>query len=349
MNNEANETMNSSSSFPFSIVSGRTVHRLIHEDLPGCIDVVRNAYLAHARGNSVNPPSFFLRFPDKPNARIIALPAHLAGQWDVSGIKWIASYPDNIRKGIPRASAVLIINSHEHGYPLACLEASIISAARTAASAVLAAHHMGDGIHKVRALGIVGTGFIARYVYRFLVGTGWEIENVHLFDSDPTESQRFATQVCESGRHASISVAADTSSLLKTCDLILFATVAASPHVHDPAFLTHRPVILHLSLRDLSPEILLRACNVVDDVDHVMQAETSAHLAEKLTRGRDFVAGTLAQVILGERSVDHSRTIIFSPFGLGVLDLAIGKWIYDRALEIGEHLVVDDFFHELER
>ena len=93
-------------------------------------------------GASVNPQSVFLRFPDRPNARIIGLPSHLSAPWEVSGIKWIASYPDNIRAGLPRASAVLIINSHEHGYPLACLEASIISAARTAASAVLAARYL---------------------------------------------------------------------------------------------------------------------------------------------------------------------------------------------------------------
>lgn len=341
--------MNPASRFPFSIVGGETIYRLVHEDLMGCIDVVRRAYLAHAEGRSVNPPSFFLRFQDRPNARIIALPTHLSDPWDVSGIKWIASYPDNISKGYPRASAVLIINNHDDGYPLACLEASIISAARTAASAVLAAHHLVEVGHHVRALGIVGTGFIARYVYRFLVGTGWEIDHVHLYDRALAESRRFAAQVCEPGRHDVISVAPDISSLLKNCDLILFATVAASPHVADPADFTRRPVILHLSLRDLAPELLLQSCNLVDDVDHVMQAETSLHLAERLTGRRDFVTGTLAQVILGECQVDHSRTVVFSPFGLGALDLAVGKWVYDRACEVGERLVVDDFFYDLER
>jgi N-[(2S)-2-amino-2-carboxyethyl]-L-glutamate dehydrogenase len=339
----------SSSTFSFSIITGRTIFRLIHNDLNGCIDVVRNAYLAHAEGRSVNPSSFFLRFPDRPNARIIGLPSHLGAPWEMSGIKWISSFPDNVHQGFPRASAVLILNAHHNGYPFACLEASIISASRTAASAVLAAQHLMKGRYpKARALGIVGTGLIARYVYRFLIGTGWEIETVHLYDSAAGEAQRFRSTVCDSTRHAA-QIAPDLNSLLKNCDLILFTTVAGRPHVHDPALFSHCPVVLHLSLRDLAPELLLGACNIVDDVDHVMNADTSPHLAEKLTGGRDFVSGTLADIMTGRKTVDSTRPVIFSPFGLGVLDLAIGKWVYDRAVAAGENVIVDDFFYDLER
>jgi len=42
------------------------------------------------------------------------------------------------------------------------------------------------------------------------------------------------------------------------------------------------------------------------------------------------VTGTLADVMTGRRSVNRSRPIIFSPFGMGVLDLAVGKWVYDQ-------------------
>jgi ornithine cyclodeaminase len=71
--------MMNKSPVPFSIVTGKTIFRLVQEDLGGCIDVVRNAYLAHANGSSINPHGVFLRFPDRTNARIIALPSRKVG------------------------------------------------------------------------------------------------------------------------------------------------------------------------------------------------------------------------------------------------------------------------------
>ena len=152
--------------FELSIINGKTVFDIVRAHRSECIRIVREAYLAHADGQSVNPDSYFLRFPDKPDCRIIALPAYLGNGFDVAGLKWIASYPGNVQRGFPRASAVLVLNSYETGYPFAILESSIISAARTAASAVLAAHWLSGQSRRAHSLGIVGTGFIARYVLR---------------------------------------------------------------------------------------------------------------------------------------------------------------------------------------
>src|SRR5207249_4570308 len=166
--------------FELSIINGKTVFDIIHAHRDECIGIVRDAYLAHDHEQSVSPDSYFVRFPGKPDCRTIALPAYLGNGFDVAGLKWIASYPANIQRGFPRASAVLVLNNYETGYPFAILESSIISAARTAASAALAAFCLNGQVRRAHSLGIVGTGFIARYVYDFLVHTGWEIEDVRL-------------------------------------------------------------------------------------------------------------------------------------------------------------------------
>ena len=335
--------------FELSIINGKTVSDIVRAHRHDCIRIVREAYLAHADGQSVNPDSYFLKFSDKPDCRIIALPAYLGNNFDVAGLKWIASFPANVQRGFPRASAVLVLNSYETGYPLAILESSIISAARTAASAVLAAHWLSGQSSRAHSLGIVGTGFIARYVYDFLVDTGWAIEEVRLYDRSPVESEKFRDSVCRLEQHRTVTVVPDVEQLVRACDLIVFTTVTPAPHVFDAALFEHNPVVLHISLRDLAPEILLKSQNVVDDVEHVMKANTSPHLAEQKTGNRSFVTGTLADVMTGRRAVNRSRPIIFSPFGMGILDLAVGKWVYDQAVASGRELRLSDFFYDTVR
>ena len=335
--------------FDLSIINGKTVFDIVRAHRRECIRIVRDAYLAHADGQSVNPDSYFLKFPDKPDCRFIALPAYLGKNFEVAGLKWIASFPANIQRGFPRASAVLVLNDYETGYPFAILESSIISAARTAASAALAAHWLNGQTQRAQSLGIVGTGFIARYVYDFLVDTGWTIDEVRLHDRSPLESEKFRNTACRLDQHRTVTVVPDVAQLVKACDLILFTTVASTPHITDAALFEHNPLVLHVSLRDLAPEILLRSQNVVDDVEHVMKANTSPHLAEQKTGNRDFVTGTLADVITGRRLVNGGRPVIFSPFGMGILDLALGKWVYDQAVASGQNLSLPDFFYETVR
>ena len=97
-------------------------------------------------------------------------------------------------------------------------------------------------------------------------------------------------------------------------------------------------------MRDLAPEILLRAQNYFDDVEHCMKANTSPHLAEQLTGGRAFVTGTLADVLLGRSKRDPEQLTVFSPFGLGVLDLAVGHHLLREADAAGLTATVPDFF-----
>jgi N-[(2S)-2-amino-2-carboxyethyl]-L-glutamate dehydrogenase len=333
----------------FAVISGAQVQRALAGREKQVVDLVEAAYRWHGAGDSVNPPSYFLRFPERPTARIIALPASLGGEVQVDGLKWISSFPENVQVGLPRASAVLILNDRRTGYPLACLESSIISATRTAASAALAADRLTRGRRRPTRVGFVGTGLIARYVHTFLAGTGWSFAEVGVHDLSADSAEGFGDYLERAGTAGRITVHDTAEHLIRASDLVVFATVSARPHVHDVSWFAHHPVVLHVSLRDLAPEILLDAVNVVDDVEHCLKADTSPHLTEQLTGNRNFLAGSLAEVIDGRVTVPPDRTVVFSPFGLGVLDLAVGKLVLDQVTASGDLLVVDGFFNDLRR
>ena len=61
----------------FYVVPGSTVKRVIDDNKKQVFDAVEAAYRLHGSGNTLNPDSYFLRYPDRPGARIIALPAHV--------------------------------------------------------------------------------------------------------------------------------------------------------------------------------------------------------------------------------------------------------------------------------
>jgi 2,3-diaminopropionate biosynthesis protein SbnB len=334
---------------PFAVISGAQVQRALQGQEKEIVELVEATYRLHGAGDSVNPPSYFLRFPDRPSSRIIALPASLGGPARVDGLKWVSSFPENVASGIPRASAVLILNDHDTGYPFACLEASIISATRTAASAALAADWLSRGRPRPTRIGFVGVGLIARYIHTFLAGTGWSFDEIGVYDLSVDSAAGFHGYLEQSGTAGQVSVYDSAEELIRSSDLVVFATVAAEPHISDVSWFEHNPLVLHVSLRDLAPEILLAATNIVDDVDHCLKANTSPHLVEQLTGNRDFLAGTLNDVMAGRVKVPADRPVIFSPFGLGVLDLAVGKNVYDTVVSSGDLQVIDDFFHELRR
>ena len=239
----------------FYVVPGSTVKRVIDDNRKQVFHAVEAAYRLHASGDTLNPDSYFLRYPDRPSARIIALPAHLGGAVQKSGIKWISSFPGNRASNLARASAVLILNDSTTGYPLACIEASLISATRTAASAALAAEHISPNPFE-GTLGVVGTGVIARTTVEWLLFRGWKFSKLSLYDVDRKEAEHFSKWLYE--QH---DLRADIQETLEGAifdfSLILFATTTLAPYLSDENLFKHCPTALHLSLRDICVNVIL--------------------------------------------------------------------------------------------
>ncbi|MGW0548470.1 2,3-diaminopropionate biosynthesis protein SbnB [Streptomyces altiplanensis] len=307
------------------------------------IEMVRATYELHEQGATTVPHSIFLRFPDQPANRIIGLPSYRGGENPAAGIKWISSFPGNIQSGTARASAAMLLNSLRTGHPEALLEGSLISAARTAASAALAAEML-TRENRPKGVSLIGCGVINLEILRYLKAALDGLEEVTIHDSSPVRAEEFARRCAEILPEARISLVASLDDALAAQSLVSFATSAGEPHT-DLTAAAPGTVVLHVSLRDIDPETLIQAHNIVDDADHVCRERTSLHLAEQITGGRAFIDASIGQLIAGTRQFTPSpkKVTVYSPFGLGVLDLALAVDVHRTARRLGLGVEITDF------
>lgn len=331
---------------PFLIIKRLDIERLLKGRDAEIVQLVREVYMMHDQSETSLPHSVFLRFPNDPSNRIIGLPALIGvGEKTVAGMKWIASFPHNHVKNLPRASAVVVVNSTETGFPEAILEGSLISVIRTAASAALAANYLRPASN-YDSIGVVGAGMIALETLRFILGNvaAGDVK-LKVFDTVPASAGAFV----ESVKHLCSNIDAEPVTNINEamqCRLVLFATTASEPFVSEDVRFLPGSTILHVSLRDLPPTLVLRHRNIVDDLSHVNREKTSIHLTSIATGHTNFVNGTLAELIDGRIPAreNESDVVIFSPFGLGILDIGLAQMILHDARRLGIGLEIDDFF-----
>jgi len=315
------------------VLGADQVSALLRDREAEVVAAVTRAYAAHGRGETVVPHSSFLRLPDG-RSRFIALPAQLGAASTSVGLKWIASFPGNLARGLARASGLVVLSCGATGRPRAVLEASVVSAKRTAASAALAARLLhGSPPNNV---GLLGCGAINFETLRFLVHLWPSLARVVVGDVDAERAARFVARCRAAFPGVRSEAVPDAATLLTAAPIVSIATTAMRPHIDalDPRVVA---TVLHLSLRDLTPRVILAADNVTDDVDHVCRAETSLHLAAEEVGHRDFIARSVPRILTGAEpgGRHHDRVTIFSPFGLGILDLAVAELVCERAAAEG--------------
>jgi ornithine cyclodeaminase/alanine dehydrogenase-like protein (mu-crystallin family) len=192
---------------------------------------------------------------------------------------------------------------------------------------------------------LIGCGPIGRTVTAYLYHVFSGARRTLIYDSATERAADFARELSVADR-GPVEVASAPEDVLSACDVMCLATNRVTPHLSDLSICRPGATVLHVSLRDITPRAIAQCDNVVDDVDHVCRAETSLHLAEQQLGTRAFIRTTLGDVLLGRaapRAAAQGPTV-FSPFGLGVLDLAVAAFIEDEATALELGTVVPDFF-----
>jgi ornithine cyclodeaminase len=318
-------------------LSAGDASRITADDPALYVRAVEAALHAQAAGQVVQPLKPYVRRPDRPHPsdRIIAMPAHVGGEVHASGLKWIGSAHDNGElRGVPRASAVIVVNDPDSAYPVALMEGSVISAWRTAAVTTLACRHLAP---ERRRLAVLGAGALAR-THLALFASAWDRpESVTIHDRDPARAAGLATRSeTEFGMPA--VVADDAESCVRGADVILVVTTAPEPWI-PAAWVPRGSLFLNVSLVDPLPDVVLQSEKVV--VDCYEQAVRPGKLLHRLEAEGLFDRGRchaeLADLVTGVRPGRESQaeTIFFNPIGQAIVDVACGAAVYRRARELG--------------
>lgn len=324
------------------ILSHRDVSTMLVGREAELVDLAEAVYAAHSSGLTSIPFSTFLRFPDDQLNRIIGLPAYIGGDSQAAGIKWISSFPGNVANKAERASAVIVLNSLETGHPQAVIEGSRISAARTAASAAVAVRLFAGDLDQL-GMAVIGCGVISRNVVRFVQAIRPGLKQLTLYDADQERAAAFARDCLDAGG-LRCCVADDPQDAVASAEVVCVATTASRPHL-DLTGCRSGALILHISLRDLRPAAILASQNIVDDIDHVCRERTSIELAYQETGNTEFVDAAIGDIVTGKTPLirDESKPLIFSPFGLGALDMAFAQRLVADARKLGLGTEIEEF------
>ncbi|REJ81073.1 MAG: ornithine cyclodeaminase family protein [Acidobacteria bacterium] len=291
-------------------------------EMAEAVPAVEAAFAAHGRGETQMPVKVYLDLV-KYDGDFRAMPAYLDGS---AGVKWVNAHPHNPeRHGLPSVLGMYILSDPKTALPLAVMDATYLTAARTGAAAAVAARHLA---REPERIGFIGCGVQARTMLAALrVVYSGDFE-VLAADRSDIAAQRFAAEV--HGRAVTLEEAAG-------CDIVCTATPSRQPVVRRDWI---RPGT-HINAmgadahgkQELEAAILLDAKVVVDDWE---QAGESGEVNVPLDQGvlePDQIHATLGAICAGNKEGRASREeiTVFDSTGLAVQDVALARLVYERA------------------
>lgn len=156
--------------------------------MPDVIQTMHEAYLCKDKGGVEMPPKPGIH--PGPSSHLHAMPASIP-EMDAAGIKWIGTFPDNVAKGLPTISGLIVLNDFETGYPVCIMDCRRVTAMRTGAKTALAARYLARSSSE--SVGIIGCGVQGQSNLEALV-CEFKIKRVRVYDVRSEAALRFSEE-----------------------------------------------------------------------------------------------------------------------------------------------------------
>ena len=322
------------------LVSHREVAGLL--PMAECIDVMVDAFRALARGDALLPLRQVVRLPGSPN--LLALMPSQVGATDRTrhrpalGAKVITVFPGNDATPYDSHMGVVLLFDDELGRLLAIMDASTITAIRTAAVSGLATRLLARA--EAGDLAILGAGIQAMTHLESMRCTR-TLRRVRVWSRSSERAQRFASRAL--ARYGiTVEVEGSAQSAVEGADLICTVTASREPvlrgaWVAEGAHINAVGAALP-SARELDTEAVRRSLLFVDRRESAL-AEAGDFLIPRSEGVIDdgHIRGDLGQLLVGSMPGRGGApdVTLFKSLGLAIEDVAAARHIYEKGVALG--------------
>lgn len=316
------------------ILTGAEIQRLL--PMPDCIEAVDAALRALGRGEAVQPLRSILWLPDR-HGLLGAMPGYL-GPTGALGLKAVTVMPGNLGTPFESHQGVVLLFEPRNGRLRGILDASSITAIRTAAASAVATRALARP--DAGELALLGSGVQAQTHLEALRAVR-RIRRVRVWSRRPERARAFAEK--EAARTGiSVQAAASAREAVDGADLICTVTASTGPvllgewlapgsHVNAVGACTP-------SARELDTEAVARSRLFVDRRESALgeAGDLLIPIREGALTERHVVA-EVGEVLLGRAAGrrDPEEITLFESLGLAVEDLAAAELVCGRAEAAG--------------
>jgi ornithine cyclodeaminase/alanine dehydrogenase-like protein (mu-crystallin family) len=300
-----------------------------------CIELMTRALESLARGDVYLPLRTIVRPPNTPTVMAL-MPAHLSGKGTGFGVKTICVFPGNHALGKDSHQGAVSIFSGETGELLALVNASAVTAIRTAAVSAVATKLLAK--KSASDLAIIGAGRQGRTHLAAMIEVR-QIKRVRVTDIVFKHAKKFAAEM-SADYNIAIEAVRDAETAVRNADIIVTVTTS-----HEPVL--HREWIsdgVHLNVvggsvpqtREVDTATMAAAKLYVDRRESTL-SESGDYLmaAKEGAIGPDRIQAEIGELLIGKgegRTSDREITL-FKALGLAVEDVAAAEYLYRYAKE----------------
>ena len=280
------------------------------------IERTRSAFTRHARGEWQMPAKVYLDSP--PHGDFRAMPARGDG---LALVKWVTSFPDNPKRGLPVVTGLVVLSDAETGAELAIIDCRAVTWLRTGAAAAVATRALApEGASEV---GLIGCGVNGSWAARCLAAAGYGPGLCH--DARAQVAEALASEL---GWRTGTREEAASRDVVVTCTpgdepVVFTSDLRPGQHLSALGADAHGKA-------EIERKALRRCRLFCDEWDQASAGGELSHAAERgaLTRWNVTELGSvLIGAAAGRRS--DAEITVFDSTGLAVQDLAIVAAVYE--------------------